>query len=98
MYELERLAQDVFFEVFDQLGDSVGVGPGFAPVVAGPPVRGYCSPDYYSVHLRAGNPDGKSVSPACHTLTERLLGQSDSTCADVRPTSYPILQGQIASC
>jgi hypothetical protein len=35
MYELERLAQDVFFEVFNQLGDSVGVGPGFAPVVAG---------------------------------------------------------------
>jgi hypothetical protein len=35
MYELERLAQDVFFEVFDQLRDSVRVGPGFARVVAG---------------------------------------------------------------
>ena len=34
MYELERLAQDVFFEVLDQLGDSVGVGPCFATVVA----------------------------------------------------------------
>jgi len=36
MYELERLAQDVFFEVLDQLGDSVGIGPCFAAVVAGP--------------------------------------------------------------
>jgi hypothetical protein len=35
MYELERLAQGIFFEVLDQLGDSVRVGPGFAPVVAG---------------------------------------------------------------
>jgi hypothetical protein len=35
MYELERLAQDIPFKVFNQLGDSVGVGPGFAPVVAG---------------------------------------------------------------
>jgi hypothetical protein len=35
MYELERLAQDVFFEVADQLGESVGVGPGLAAVVAG---------------------------------------------------------------
>jgi hypothetical protein len=34
MYELERLAQDIPFEVFDQLGDRVGVGPGFGPVVA----------------------------------------------------------------
>jgi hypothetical protein len=25
LYELERLAQGVFFEVLDQLGDSVGV-------------------------------------------------------------------------
>ena len=43
MYELERLAQGVFFEVFDQLGDSVGVGPGFAPVVAGPESVGVVS-------------------------------------------------------
>jgi hypothetical protein len=35
MYELERLAQDIPFKVLNQLGDSVGVGPGFAPVVAG---------------------------------------------------------------
>jgi len=34
MYELERLAQGVFFEVLNQLGDSVGVGPCFATVVA----------------------------------------------------------------
>jgi hypothetical protein len=35
MYELERLAQDIPFKVLNQLRDSVGVGPGFAPVVAG---------------------------------------------------------------
>jgi hypothetical protein len=35
MYELERLAQGIFFEVLDQLGDSVRIGPGFAAVVAG---------------------------------------------------------------
>jgi hypothetical protein len=40
MYESERLAQDVFFEVFDQLGDSVGIGPCFAPVVTGPETVG----------------------------------------------------------
>ena len=33
MYELERLAQDISFKVPNQLGDSVWVGPGFAPVV-----------------------------------------------------------------
>ena len=26
MYELERLAQDLFFEVLDQFGDSIGIG------------------------------------------------------------------------
>ena len=36
MYELERLAQDVPFKVLNQLGDSVRIDPGFAPVVAGP--------------------------------------------------------------
>jgi hypothetical protein len=36
MYELERLVESVPFEVLDQRGDSVRVGPGFAPVVAGP--------------------------------------------------------------
>jgi hypothetical protein len=36
MYELERLAQGVFFEVLDQLGDGVWVGPCLAAVVAGP--------------------------------------------------------------
>jgi len=35
MYELERLAQGIFFEVLNQLGDSVGIDPGFAAVVAG---------------------------------------------------------------
>jgi hypothetical protein len=34
MYELKR-PQDVFFEILDELGDSVGVGPCFATVVAG---------------------------------------------------------------
>ena len=34
MYELERLAQDVFFEVLDQNRDSVRIDPCFAPVVA----------------------------------------------------------------
>jgi hypothetical protein len=37
---LERLAKGVFFEVLNQLGDSVGVGPGFAPVVAVYALRG----------------------------------------------------------
>jgi hypothetical protein len=35
MYELEGLAQDVFFEVLDQLGDSVRICPGLGAVVAG---------------------------------------------------------------
>jgi len=35
MYGLERLAQGIPFEVLDQLGDSVWIGPGFATVVAG---------------------------------------------------------------
>ena len=35
MYVLERLVEGVFFEVLDQLRDSVWTGPGFAPVVAG---------------------------------------------------------------
>ena len=39
----KRLAQDVFFEVPDQLGDSVWVGPGFAPIVAGPESVGVVS-------------------------------------------------------
>jgi hypothetical protein len=34
MYELERLAQDVFFEVLNQERDSVRVGPCLATVVA----------------------------------------------------------------
>ena len=42
MYELERLVEGVPFEVLDQERDSVRVGPGFAAVVAGPPVRGCC--------------------------------------------------------
>jgi hypothetical protein len=43
MYVLERLAQGVFFEVLDQLRDSVGVGPCFATVVAGPESVGIVS-------------------------------------------------------
>jgi hypothetical protein len=35
MYVLERLVQDIPIEVLNQLGDSVWIGPGFAPVVAG---------------------------------------------------------------
>ena len=35
MYELERLAESVPFEVLDQERDSVGVGPGLAAVVTG---------------------------------------------------------------
>jgi hypothetical protein len=35
MYELERLAQDVFFEVADQERDSVWIGPCLAAVVTG---------------------------------------------------------------
>ena len=34
MYELERLVESVAFEVLNQLGDSFGVGPCFATVVA----------------------------------------------------------------
>jgi hypothetical protein len=34
MYELERLAQGVPFEVLNQERDSVRIGPCFAPVVA----------------------------------------------------------------
>jgi hypothetical protein len=43
MYELKRLVEGVFFEVLNQLRDSVGVGPGFAPVVAGPESVGIVS-------------------------------------------------------
>jgi hypothetical protein len=35
MYALERLAQDVFFEVLNQERDSVRIGPGLAAVVTG---------------------------------------------------------------
>jgi hypothetical protein len=35
MYELKRLVEGVFFEVLNQERDSVRIGPGFAPVVAG---------------------------------------------------------------
>ena len=49
MYELERLALGVPFEVLDQLGDSVGVGPGFAPVVAGPESVGTLQIPYFSL-------------------------------------------------
>jgi hypothetical protein len=34
MYELERLVEGIPFEVLNQEGDSVGIGPGLAPVVA----------------------------------------------------------------
>jgi hypothetical protein len=44
MYELERLVEGIPFEVLNQLGDSVGVGPCLAPVVAGPEC-GCCLPD-----------------------------------------------------
>ena len=44
IYELERLAQDVFFEVLDQLGDSVRIDPCLAAVVAGPESVGCCLP------------------------------------------------------
>jgi hypothetical protein len=40
---LKRLARDVFFEVLDQLRDSVRVGPGFAAVVTGPEPVGVVS-------------------------------------------------------
>ena len=43
MYKLERLAQDVFFEVLYQLRDSVGIDPCFATVVAGPQSVGVVS-------------------------------------------------------
>jgi hypothetical protein len=32
---LKRLVEGIPFEVLDQLGDSVRIGPGFATVVAG---------------------------------------------------------------
>jgi len=44
MYELERLVEGVPFEVFDQLGDSVWIGPCFAAVVAGPESVGIRGP------------------------------------------------------
>ena len=40
MYELERLVESIPFEVLNQLGDSAWIGPGFAPVVAGPQAVG----------------------------------------------------------
>ena len=43
MYELERLVESVAFEVLNQLGDSFGVGPCFATVVAGPEPVGIVS-------------------------------------------------------
>ena len=75
MYELERLAQGVFFEVLDQLGDSVGVDPCLGAVVAGPqsPEGVVCLIDKGAVEFQR-----ISLSPASkHPVREALDGFVD---------------------